>query len=199
MNYWDYYLFAAAIKVMCDKQIEVFLWVCNRIQFPVALEKTFWGCTVLTFLGMLLDTDKQLICIPMDKLIKAANWVNYFLNKKNKKATVLEFQKLTGILNFLCRSLVPGRAFLRRLYINNTVNRKGLKPHHHIKITEEHRLDLMVWKQFLANPGGYYRPFMEVTAVNTVQLDMFSDASSNYRLGFGAYCGPEWSYGKWDW
>ena len=30
------------------------------------------------------------------------------------------------------------------------------------------------------------------------QLDMYSDASGNYKLGFGAYCGPEWTFGQWD-
>ena len=126
------------------------------------MEKTFWGTKMLTFLGLLLDSRKQVICIPQDKLIKAINWVCYFLNKKNKKATVLEFQKLCGILNFLCRCIVPGRAFLRRLYITNG----QLKPHHHVKITEENRLVLLVWKQFLTHPESFYRPFMEVISLN---------------------------------
>ena len=99
---------------------------------------------------MLLDTKRLVICIPMDKLVKAMNWIEFFLNKRNKKATVREFQKLCGILNFLCRCIVPGRAFVRRLYITTTLSDgKLLKPHHHIKITEENRLDLLVWKEFL--------------------------------------------------
>ena len=147
---------------------------------------------------MLLNTVCQIICIPTDKLIKAMNWVDYFLNKRNKKATVLEFQKLCGILNFLCRCIVPGRAFVRRLYINTTVNGKPLKPHHHVKITEETRLDLTVWKQFLSHPDSFYRPFIETVSIDAEQIDMYSDASGNYRLGFGAYCGPEWTYGQWD-
>ena len=39
---------------------------------------------------------------------------------------------------------------------------------------------------------------MEVLPLNAMELDMYSDASGNYELGFGAYCGPEWAYGKWD-
>ena len=195
VNYLDDYLFAAALKALCDQQMEVFLKVCQEIKFPVAMEKTFWGCTVLTFLGMLLDTRKQVIGIPMDKLIKAANWVSYFLQKK--KATVLEFQKLCGILNFLCRCIVPGTAFLRRLYVTTSGSKK-LRAHHHVKITEENRLDLLVWKEFLDSPEGFYRPFMEAVSINAVEIDMFSDASGNYSLGFGAYCGPEWTFGQWD-
>ena len=194
VNYLDDYLFAAALKAICDSQIRLFLQVCEDINFPVAMEKTYWGTTVLTFLGMLLDTERQLICIPVDKLVKACNWVEYFLSKKNRKVTVLDFQKLCGILNFLCRCIVPGRAFLRRLYIPNG----NLKPHHHIKITEENRMDLLVWKEFLSNPDCFYRPFMDIEEWNAQQLDMYSDASGNYSLGFGAYCGSEWTYGEWD-
>ena len=198
VNYLDDYLFAAALKAFCDQQMGIFLGVCQEIQFPVALEKTFWGTTRLTFLGMLLDTIRQVICIPMDKLIKASNWVDYFLNKKNKKATVLEFQKLCGIFNFLCKCLVPGRAFVCRLYVDTTRNGKVLKPHHHVKITKENKLDLLVWKQFLLHPDNHYRPFMESVSMNATQIDMFSDASSNFRLGFGAFCGTEWTFGQWD-
>ena len=152
----------------------------------------------MIFLGLLLDITKQVICIPMGKLIKAMNWVEYFLNKKNKKATVLEFQKLCRILNFLCRCIVPGRAFVRRLYITTTKNGTTLKPHHHVKITEENRLDLLVWKQFLCHPESFYRPFMETVSIEAQQIDMYSDASGNFKLGFGTYCGPEWTYGQWD-
>ena len=174
LNYLDDYLFAAAMKAICDQHISVFLKVCEEIQFPVAMEKTFWGCTMLTFLGLLLDTERQVVCIPMDKLIKAANWVKYFLNKRNKKATVVEFQKLCGILNFLCRCIIPGRAFLRRLHVHtHGTNGKQLKPNHHIRITEENRLDLMVWNEFLANPDGYYRPFMDSVSLNAEQIDMY--------------------------
>ena len=48
-------------------------------------------------------------------------------------------QQLCGHLNFVCQAIVPGRAFLRRLYYST----KGVrKPHHHIKITEALKRDL---------------------------------------------------------
>ena len=197
LNYLDDYLFAAAFKRECDRQVKEFLQVCQEINFPVALEKTFWGTTVLIFLGLLLDTERQLVCIPLDKLNKALNMVEFFLNKRNKKATVLQFQKLCGSLNFLCRCILPGRAFLRRLYISG-ISEFGLKQHHHIRISKEHRLDLMIWREFLKNPDVYYRPFMELGILDAIQIDMYSDASRNFTLGFGAYCGPHWCHGQWD-
>ena len=198
VNYLDDYLFVAALKAACDGQIETFLQVCRDINFPVALEKTFWGEILMTFLGMLLDSERQIVCIPMEKLIKVMNWIDFFLNKKNKKATLLEFQKLCGTLNFLCRCIVPGRTFLRRLYVKNISNGKLLKPHHHIKITEENRLDLKVWRHLLSRPDSHYRPFMDTIALGAEEIDMYSNASGNYSLGFGAYCGPECTFGQWD-
>ena len=193
VNYLDDYLFAAALRAACNKQVQIFLDVCKEINFPVALEKTFWGTTVLVFLGLLLDTERQLVCIPVDKISKALELVNMFLSKK--KATVLQFQKLCGSLNFLCRCIVPGRAFIRRLYLTHVT---GLKQHHHVKITQEHKLDLSTWKFFLEKPDSFYRGFIQPKLHTAQMLDMYSDASRNFRLGFGAYCGSEWTYGQWD-
>ena len=109
VNYLDDYLFAAALKRLCDLQVQEFLKICENINFPVALEKTYWGTNMLVFLGLLLDTRRQLVCIPIDKIEKALQMVEWFLNRK--KATVLQFQKLCGSLNFLCRCIVPGRVF----------------------------------------------------------------------------------------
>ena len=193
VNYLDDYLFAAALKRMCDWQIKVFLDVCEQIRFPVAIEKTYWGTTVLVFLGLLLDTQRQLVCIPTDKIAKAIELVNWFLSKK--KATLLQFQKLCGNLNFLCRCIVPGRAFLRRLYV---AGNPQLKQHHHLKITQEHKLDLETWRFFLTQPDIFYRQFIQPQVHTAQELDMYSDALQNFKLGFGAYCGPEWTFGQWD-
>ena len=197
VNYLDDYFFAALLKSWCDEQAQVFLDVCQQIGFPVALEKTFWGNSLMTFLGLLLDSDNQVVCIPVDKLQRALDLVRFFLNKRNKKATVLQFQKLCGFLNFLCRCVVPGRTFVRRLYLSGA-GKTVLKPHHHIKITEEHRLDLEVWLRFLTYPSVFYRPFMDFQVWTVERLDMYSDASRNFDLGFGAYCGNCWTVGQWN-
>ena len=34
--------------------------------------------------------------------------------------------------------------------------------------------------------------------LTAVDIDMYSDASRNFELGFGAYCGTEWTSGQWD-
>ena len=52
VNCLDDYLFAAALKSMCNYQIKIFLDVCEQIRFPVTIEKTYWGTSLLTFLGL---------------------------------------------------------------------------------------------------------------------------------------------------
>ena len=68
INYLDDYFFAALLAHLCNGQIQTFLQICQMINFPVALEKTFWATTQLVFLGMLLDSEKQVILIPKEKI-----------------------------------------------------------------------------------------------------------------------------------
>ena len=60
VNYLNDYLFAAALKQACDNQVQVFLDICKEINFPVAFEKTFWGTTMLVFLGLLFRYPKTI-------------------------------------------------------------------------------------------------------------------------------------------
>ena len=78
----------------------------------------------MIFLGFLLDSVNQVIGIPLDKISKGLNMVKSMLALANKpkgkrKVTLLQIQQLCGFLNFLCRAIVPGRAFTRRLYPKN--------------------------------------------------------------------------------
>ena len=142
VNYLDDYMFAALVKAACDGQVQVFLHICEAIGFPVSFEKTFRGCTWMIFLGLLLDTINQRVCIPVDKVERSINMIEFFLNKANKKVTVHQIQKLCGFLNFLCKCVVPARVFLMRLY--STIANQNLKHNHLVRLTQENREDLMV-------------------------------------------------------
>ena len=195
VNYMDDFLFAALMKLLCNNQVNEFIRVCDLIAFPISLEKTFWGATKLTFLGLLIDTINQCVCIPMDKVKKAVNLIETVLSSKSKKVTLNQLQKICGFLNFLGRCVIPGRAFTRRLYAY-TSNDK-LKPHHHIRINSEMREDLNMWLTFLYHPSIFCRPFLDFSKwLVADEIDMFSDASR--RIGMGAYCGEEWMQQNWS-
>ena len=113
INYLDDNLFAAFMKCLCDGQIQHFLDVSEMTNFPVSIEKTYWGSTTLVFLGLLIDTIKRVVCIPSDKIQKALNLIEAALSSKRHMVTVLQIQQLCGYLNFMGRGIIPGRAFTR--------------------------------------------------------------------------------------
>ena len=75
----------------------------------MAPEKTFGPFTILTFAGVELDTIRCESRLPEDKLLKCQQLIDEFIKKK--KATLRELQSLTGVLNFACSVVVPGRCF----------------------------------------------------------------------------------------
>ena len=197
VNYLDDYFFAAMYKMTCDWQVQQFLNVCSEINFPVSLEKTEWGATIIIFLGLLINTSNQTVSLPFDKIQKALEQIEFYLDRTHKKTTVLRAQQICGLLNFLCKCVVPGRAFTTRLY--SMAGSAALKSHHHVRITEEHRLDLAVWKVFLQQPDVYCQPFIDFTStISAQEIDMYSDASGNPELGYGALCRTSFLVGKWN-
>ena len=75
----------------------------------------------------------------MEKITNCLSIISNFLQRK--KVTLKEIQSLTGLLNFACTVVVPGRAFLRRL-IDFT---EGVRsPYHVIRMTRKVKADLAV-------------------------------------------------------
>ena len=195
VNYLNDFLFAALMTLLCNNQVRTFLDICEQIKFPVSLEKTFWATTTLTFLGLLIDTVNQCVSVPIEKVERAFELISSVLDKKSKKVTLNQLQKICGFLNFLGKCIIPGRAFTRRLY-TYTANDK-LKPHHHIRITGEMRGDLNMWVTFLQHPSVYNRPFMDFSKILFAsEIDMYSDASG--KIGLGAICGRNWLHKEWS-
>ena len=162
------------------------------------MEKTYFGETKMTFLGFLIDTIARVVCIPVEKVTKAKNMINYVLNKKSKKITILELQRICGFLNFIGKCIIPGRAFTRRLYSILGKNHK-LKSYHHIHITREMRSDLQTWHEFVQHQTIFARPFMDFWGLRDAEeLDLYTDASKNSSLGFGGWCSGSYFYSPWD-
>ena len=200
VNYLDDFLFISFLKYICNLQLQVFLHICELINFPVSAEKTESACTCIVFLGFLIDTVNQIIGIPMEKITRAVNMIQFVLNKcagkpkHKRKMTVLQLQRICGFLNFLGRAIIPGRAFTRRLYAH--LQNKNLKQHHHLHITNEMMADLEMWLQFVQHPSIYCRPFMDFSKFwDAEELRFYSDASKT--IGFGSYCKTSWMQGFW--
>ena len=116
INYLDDYLFVAAFRWACDQQVTVFMGICKEINLLVSISKMHWATTSLQFLGLLLDCINFLVLIPVDKVLKGQQLICELLELGKKKTTVLKLQQVCRFLNFLCKAIVPSRAFTRRLY-----------------------------------------------------------------------------------
>ena len=193
VNYLDDFFFVALLKMLCNSQITEFLQTCDTINFPVSLEKTFWANTQIVFLGLLINTRTCTVSIPIEKVKKALKLVSYFLCKK--KATLTEIQQLCGTLNFICKAVVPGRAFMRRLY---DVTRGVTNPGHHVKLVKSFKGDLRLWQTFLLQPEVYSRPFMDFESMLKARnISFYTDASRNATLGCGGINEAEWFIFPW--
>ena len=85
----------------------------TELDILVAPGKTFPPTTSLEFMGVLLDSIKMEARLPLDKLTRTKQALHEWSRKKS--ATLKELQSLIGTLQFACRVVVPGRAFLQRI------------------------------------------------------------------------------------
>ena len=196
VNYLDDFLFVAFLVAWCNGQVQMFLDICKIINFPISVEKTFWSSTTMVFLGFLIDSVKQLVMVPIEKIEKGKDLILQVLDSKKWKVTIHHLQKICSFLNFLGRAIVPGRSFTRRLYMAIDMT---LKPHHHTHLGVELIEDLKMWLEFLNNSSVYARSFMDFSKTQLAsEIEMFSDAAKNKKLGFGAICQNSWTFSQWD-
>ena len=196
VNYLDDFLFVAITKYLCNNQIDTFNEVCWYISVPVALEKTYWACSWIVFLGLLIDGFSQRVSIPCEKVFKISAMLQGILDRDSNKIQLYELQVICGHLNFICRCVIPGRAFTRRLYLAMS----GLKKqHHHTRLTVRLKNDLKMWLKFLQSPEVFSRPFLDFgPCINAQEICLFTDASKNAKLGAGGVCGNSWFMTRWD-
>ena len=147
----------------------------------------------MSFAVIELDSISSEARLPIDKIHKSAQLISELLGRK--KVTLKEVQSLSGLLNFACSVIKPGRAFLRRL-IDLTIGIRS--PHHLIRLNKEVKEDLKVWLSFLTEFNGRSF-FIDDFWQNSFKLSLYTDTSG--ALGFGAIFGSRWCYGKWspDW
>ena len=138
---------------------------------PIAPEKTLGPPQILSFAGIELDFCLMEARLPVDKVQKCIEIITDFL--KRKKVTLREVQSLTGLLNFACSVIVPGRAFLRRL-IDLTIGVRS--PNSSIRLTRSVKEDLEVWLSFLSqyNCKSFFLPDVWN---NSDKLSFYTDAA----------------------
>ncbi len=129
--------------------------------------------------------------IPIDKINTLTQQIRLFLSRKSVRLN--EMQSLIGSFNFMCRAVVPGRPFCRRL-INATCGMNN--PYHHIRISSPIRQDLQMWLQFFQSFNGI-SVFHDRYWLSNEDVQLYTDSSGAQGNGFGAVFQDQWAYGIW--
>ena len=119
--------------------------VCSELGLAVNHAKDTAG-TVAEFMGFEIDTVAMHARLPEAKLRKGIQMIDSALAKSSITRPILE--SIVGFLSFASKVILPGRAFLRRLY--NTLT----KAPHFIHLTPDAKADLRWWRTFLAEWNG---------------------------------------------
>jgi len=218
IHYVDDFLFVVqGKKAIADQLLANALELCADLGLPMAADKTVGPVTQLTFLGLELDSQRMEARLPASRRESLQQLMLAWGRKKEEAAdrrrlrrrkgapepdkpdaaaaSVQELQSLTGLLNFACAVVRPGRFYLRRI-INHTMrvaaisrSRTALFP-----ISDSVWADIEWWREFLGEWNGisllYEREWTEAPLI-----EFRSDACDT---GYGAHYRRQWFAGRWS-
>ena len=144
LHYLDDFILVAKDKGVAQKQKQALLSTFKNLQVPIEQSKLEGPDTCLTFLGIEIDTEKLQLRLPRKKLADLkALLASYMCHASIPKK---EIERITGLLQFACKVVRPGRPFLRRLYALQEV---GTHPRHLVRLNMSARADIIWWHLFV--------------------------------------------------
>ena len=164
----------------CHRNLSQMLSLCDRIGASIKTEK------VTTCLTFLLDT------ITMEASITTECKSSLLTAILIKKCTKHKLLSLIGKLSFACKVVPAGRIFLHHLI---DLSCSVAKFHHHIPITNEACLDLLLWSDFLPSWSGTSM-ILDTNWTLSSAMRLFTDASGS--RGWGAYWSNHWLQSEWS-
>lgn len=186
-SYIDDFLVIGDTESLCKEALDFLLKLVVDLGLEVNWAKVEQPETVMTFLGVEINTVKRTLALPEKKLqevrVLLFNW------SFRKSATKKDLQKLVGKLNWCARVVTGGRTFLRNI-INCMCKVK--QTNHHVRLSASARSDLAWWCKALDLFHGY----TGFTCDNTVPSFEFSTDSC--LKGAGGHFKNKWFYISWE-
>ena len=173
-----------------DIKLPTFLDMCVEVGIPIVAAKTERG-TCLIFMGIEMDTVAMEARLPEEKLVRCRALLKKFQQKKS--ITARQLQSLLGLLNFACTVVVPGRAFLRRMF-QLLWGMKRWVPYFRLRLSRGAKHDMRTWETFLSNYNGI-SVFLPNEAIPEQQLGLQWAVSA---VGFATILGGAWVAGTWS-
>ena len=171
----------------CQSALDTLIRICDLLGVPLAPDKQDGASSTITLLGITIDTVRQELRLPEDKLQRLVSLVSEWENKKS--CTWRELESLIGTLQHASTVVLPGRSFMRRVIALLSVTKQR---HYHIRLNKDFRSDICWWKSFAMHWNG--ASLLIHHGCETVE--MTSDASGSW--GCGAWHGADWFQLAWD-
>ena len=191
LHYLDDFLTAGPPRsLVCQHNLESMLSLCRQINAPVKDEKVVPPTTKLTFLGIVIDTEKMTASISDERKSLMLEELQSFSTRK--KCTKRQLLSLIGKLSFACKVVPAGCIFLRCLIdLSMTVERF----HHHIRISQEAQQDIIWWQDFLPTWSGSSL-ILNTHWTISPYMNLYTDASGSE--GWGAFWSGRWLQSHWS-
>ena len=171
----------------CLCYLETLKTVCRELGVPLASEKQDGPTPVIVFLGIVIDTVKQEMRLPEDKLQRLLSTLQEWEDKKD--CFRKEVESLVGVLQHACKVIRPGRSFLRHAI---SLLSRPKNPNHYTRLNKNFRSDMMWWKLFAHSWNGSAL----IVHPGSRKLEMTSDASGSW--GCGAWFNDQWFQLQWN-
>ena len=146
LHYLDNFLLLAppSSSHTCLSSLNTDKEVCSELGIPLTLEKLEGPSQSLTFLCIVLDTQRMKAWLLDDKLSQVRTQLATWLRRR--KATKREILSLVGLLQHATKVVRPRRTFVARMY-NTAARIKEL--HYYITLTKAFKSDLYWWHIFI--------------------------------------------------
>lgn len=159
----------------------------DRLGVPVAHHKTEGPTSVLTFLGIVIDTDLFQLSLPRGKVERLQELLQRWRGRKC--CTKKDLESFLGHLCHAATVVRPGRIFLRSLF---SLLSRVANLNHFVRLNIESRADISWWQCLLNhwNSRSFFPP-------PSPSIHIYSDASGSF--GCGAYDADrnEWFQLQW--
>ena len=169
----DFLLLGSPGSLEAEQALSSALHTFNTLGVPVANHKTEGPAMELSFLGILIDTNRFQLRLPADKLARLRLLVAGWQSKRS--CTRSELESFVGHLSHAAIVIQHSRIFLRPLFalLSSTA-----RPQFFIRLNRSVRADLQWWDCFLQgwNGSSFFPP-------PTPSVHVFSDASGLFGCG----------------
>ena len=187
----DFMFFGPPRDDTCLVSLTTFKHIAKVVNIPVKESKSVLPTTCVPLYGIEVDTEAMEARLSEEKLAKAIEAVESLIGKE--KVLVKELRSAIGYLTFVCKVVLPGRTYLRRLW-DLTKGKGRAKPHHHLRLSIGAQRDLQAWAYFLRHHNGVTL-LSEMRWVTSTRRNLFTDAAGSG--GFAAVYGDRWICGEW--